>query len=58
MEDKQFGTWLVVKIKKDFAAFVKRYLNWVATMGINGVKSHMQSDSHRSTVKGRQQLTV
>ena len=55
MEDKQFRTWLVVKIKKDFATFVKRYLSWVATMGINAVKSHaLQSDSHKSTEKGRQ----
>ena len=54
MEDKQFRTWWVVKIKKDFAAFVKRYLNWVATMGINAVKSHMQSDSHKSMEKSRQ----
>ncbi|KAL7408661.1 hypothetical protein ABVT39_027120 [Epinephelus coioides] len=27
-------------------------------MGVNAVKSHMLSDSHKSVIKGRQQLTV
>ena len=60
LEDELFRTWLKPvdgKPGEAFCSVCKKNFK-LCTMGVNAVKSHMQSESHKSALKGRQQLTV
>lgn len=60
IEEEQFKSWLQpIKNSNDegFCNLCKKSIK-LATMGINALKSHMKSDSHKSALKGRQQFTM
>lgn len=60
LEEEQFKSWLKPVDGQPGFAFctVCKKNVQLCTMGVNALKSHMQSEKHKSAFKGRQQLTV
>lgn len=60
LDDELFKVWLKAVEGKPFEAFccVCKKKVKLCTMGVNALKSHMQSESHKLAMKMRQKLTV